>query len=101
MSRHGRIGMDFHDTGKLVVKARDINTFWTIQIEAFDREGNVLSTDLYVQTFDEEVMEAYASALVAGAKSIRELARAKQRPCKDCEGTAICPACEGTGQGGL
>lgn len=92
----GNIGMNVHNTNQVSVEARDITTFWTIRLDVKDQYGNIFAVDLYVNDFDEETMKRHATALQAGADSIRELFKAKQKPCKECKGTGDCGTCEGT-----
>jgi hypothetical protein len=92
----GTIGMDVHRSRELNVVARDIDSFWTLQVESIDEHGNRFSVDLYAtsekdetsgksKAFDRVLMQNWADALRLGADRVEDL---MIRKC-DCEHTDL------------
>ena len=77
IEKRGHIGMNVHNTKTLDVLARDIDTFWTLQITSRDHDENIFAVDLYVSEFDADQMQAYADALREGADRVEKLAERK------------------------
>lgn len=98
MMQNGHTSTNVHHTKSIRVLARDIDSFWTINVHVIDETGNQFAMDYYVNTFDVEVMLNHAASLEEGAKSIRELAAKKAvvAQCEECDGTGkvACEECK-------